>query len=484
MKYFGIQQVGNNFLIAVLSSRLRPLHLYKDSSAKKLTFSKKFLFQKKRVVTGLETNNIIVKEFSLHTKKSSIVNKALSLQIKTVFPFGSNPSIVIPISTKSKDYLLYGTTVSKVEKKIRDLEEKRISLHAISCEPAALGRFAHAYFPPYKLSFIVHIEEHKTICAFLKDNLPVFSHTIKIGRNDLLQEISPDNFLDLELIDESKDDPLSIIWTKFKAEITKTFMSLNCSEKIFILIAGTIENTTNLEKFLFKDIGDNILFFGKPKVLNTDYNRIREYAIPIGYCIDTIKNDNRSLQFIQKNCLPTKTFSSLYKKAFYISFLSILLFIVSLQITTKSKKFKNRAITEKLSALKTIDAKIMNRKIYLDDSVSVNDQLNKFHETILKEKESFPYFFKSEYPRNLIAEILDIQGNSTLKSFHYFVESYPTIKKPNAKTLVKVTLALTGSENDIAYFKSNLLKKHFVNQKLKTKYSFEDNQHKISFYLK
>ncbi len=488
MKYFGIHQVGNNFLIAILSSRLKPLFLYQDSSDKKLSFSKKFLFQRKKVISGLKTNDVIIKESSLQIRGSSIVKKALTLQSKTLFPFDDNPSVIIPLLTCSKngqkDYLLYGTTVSKINKKISNLEEKRVSPYALSFEAMALGRFASAYFSSYKLSFIIHIEENKTICVFLKNEYPVFSHTIRTGKNELLQDINPDNILDLELIDESKNDQLTKRWIQFKVEITKIFLSLKCEEKIFVMIVGTIENATNLEKFLFSDVADNILFFNSPKISNTDYNKLRKYAIPIGYCIDAIKTDNKSLQFIQKNCLPTKVFSSILKKAFYISLLSLSLFFISFRIQSKRGDIKSKAITEKFNALMAIDKKVMNREINLENYSSLSEKLDGFQKAIIKEKKIIPYFFKKEYPRHLIAEILELQKSTTIKSFHYSVKSHPTVKKPYDKTVVKVTLKVSGSDDDINSFKTNLFEKPFVNQKLKTNHSYENNLHKISFYLK
>ena len=131
-----------------------------------------------------------------------------------------------------------------------------------------------------------------------------------------------------------------------------------------------------------------------------------------------------------------------------------------------------------------IDKKVMNREVNLENYSSLSEKLDGFSETILKEKKFFPYFFKKEYPRYLIAEILELQNNVNIKSFYYSVESHPTIKKPYDKTIVKVTLEVSGNDDKINAFKTILFKKPFVNQKLKANHSSENNMHKISFYLK
>jgi len=103
-------------------------------------------------VTGLETNEVILRNLSLKLKSKREVLAALPFQVENLLPYPSEELLLLPTlktTAEGSDISLLATSKSAVSKHLKERDSD-----IVSCVPLALYRYARHFYPQNNSAFL------------------------------------------------------------------------------------------------------------------------------------------------------------------------------------------------------------------------------------------------------------------------------------------------------------------------------------------
>ena len=361
------------------------------------------------------------------------------------------------------------------------------------CTPSALFRIAQWVCPQQKNVLIFHFGDHKTSCALVQDREIVLFQSLKIGRNDFVKALSaafPEkNHEELELLIPT--EPVISVQTTLRHELERLSVYIRDKVKMsedtpWILLGQTPHGIESLWASIFSDLQ---LLPTLPQDLTLSL--LNSHCIPLGFAIDALETDGRSVQFCQKELTPSHHLVARKKRALTYTascvILSLILGICSTVIVQKKKA----AMSEKfLSYLPSLQEKYQT--LSQDD---MEQELLKWEQSLLKQKNSFSFFLTAPKVSEVLAwlsthpSLVDAQGSLRegidIKGIHYQLTKYPTLEEPSALYQAQVEIEFTSTTPRLAReFHEILLKgDRIVNAKKEMKWNAHGNVYSIQFEL-
>lgn len=402
--------------------------------------------KKNCVISGLCVKDILIKTKEIVAKKD--LKRIIMFQKENFCSIKKEDSVVSTIFVKdfknTKELFFYITTKEKVKNHILSLEKFDIFPDFISCDANALARFAGLYFHQKKELFILHVKRSGVILVMTESGFAKKSH-----------------FMNFQ---------------NFEKELKRAFFSfLPKNKKLSLLITG--QST--------KELKDKILSASKnfiTKVLDIKKDHLLPFAISIGFALEGILKDNKSIDFRQKNFILKKHKRKIFT---YLIFVSLFSFFFMGAILFQGQKVINKRkefLQKKIFALQKAE-KIENRK-----NISLEKELDFIEKKITKEKKLFFLLFPKKKKVSFLLDFIENikSKNIDILNFKYDFFSFPTYKnrkKPYGLKIRILFYSLDGREAKEFYEKIIFSKLVDLNRK-KEMIKEKNNKYRISFFLR
>ncbi|NGX35800.1 MAG: hypothetical protein K1000chlam1_00633 [Candidatus Anoxychlamydiales bacterium] len=494
MQAVGIEIDGERINLAILNKK-KDLIKLKSLDASKINPIKNvkpfYIFGKKNVLisTGLDTQDVLIKNTSFNVKKSFFLKRAIKFQKESITTIDPSKTITEAIYLKDLSKLKFFITTKELLKKhLYRLKKLKIDPDQVTSVSSALCRFASHYFKDIKNAYLVHISESKTSCIFMKDNMAEKSSIIKIGLNKLKQvvfENKKNSNSKIDVLENAKKGELQNILNELKQEIERAFSSFikNDKDKYPMLITGDIDSFLNLDSFLQNKKTSEIL---QSSVLEEN-GHLKSQAISIGLALNLLAKDRLYPQFRKSEFTPAKKLKTIGRKITFLCFFSI---IFSYFLYLGSNYFIGKTqdqLHEKLNFLKkfengffTTDKPLITDNFYTD--------LKKYEKTLVNETKEFPYFLKV---LNVTQTLYWLNNNEHLKdgeiiSFDYKLDKYPNIfaKRDPYQAIVEIVFKTDKPSFARSFYDSLTQGETIADEKQTISWDVQDDSYKTQFYLK
>jgi hypothetical protein len=428
---------------------------------------------KKRIVSGIEISDVLIKRSFLKLKKKRELKKALPFQMKTLTSLPLSEAIFSPkILRQEKEgfHLLYFiTTKQNVKEHLEKLASLNVDPDLVSTMPMALARFAHFLFPSLSSLLLLHLEKERALCLLIENNLPTAAFSIAKEDSELSkekkqkkQEFSPDLL---------EADPS----LKQKIEYCCASFLKNRTDKLPLLVTGDPSQTSFIETKLLPSLSAYV-----SHLLFSDKEKERKFALPIGLALEGLSSS--FVSFRQKELLSSKHLVFLGKR-FCFFFLSSLLFLFCCAKGAEVLLEKQKLAFEKKWELFCVQEGQKNKEITF------------LEKTIKKESQDFPFFLKTPKASTLLVwlQLHPIFGKSEndqplfeLQNFHYELLEMPTLAEPQKLYVARVEIEFFTSQACWAHkFHQSLLEeKELIDPKEIIWEPLSEDCYKASFFLK
>lgn len=442
--------------------------------------------QKMAITSGLEIQDVLIKNIPFNIKKTFLFKKAIKFQNEFITQIDPSKTVSASIFLKNESQLkFFITTKDLLTKHLNRLNNFKIDPDYISCCGMALCRFASYFFKETKNAFLVHIGLNKTSCVFMKNAVPDKMYSIKTGIKDLQTKPSENKSSKHTLTDAlstKNSSKLTETLTWLKNEIIKALMSFT-SEKYPLLLTGSLETFINLDQFL-KNEKTTVLLNSEKLEKNT---KLKKHAISIGLALCVFYDEAQSVQFRNGDFASNKKIVGFGKKLFiFCVFILILLttfYFVSASLIARSEK----KLLENLKQLEEFEKKELNNTEEISAD-NIYKGVDKYEKKLLKENTEFPFFLKIPNVSQALSWINNHEHlkNTEIISFNYELEQYPNVKERNSPYTGKIELEFKTKTPAAArcFYDSLIQGEGLVDPKEGITWDVGDNHYKTSFYLK
>ena len=125
------------------------------------------------LVTGLKSNEMILRSMTLKLKSKREILAALPFQVETLIPYKSEDTILLPTLSKKKDETEIFLLATSKETLAKHLSSLDFEPDIVSAVPVALWRFSLHFFKQYTSLFL----QHEDIFVVIQDGKLHASHT-------------------------------------------------------------------------------------------------------------------------------------------------------------------------------------------------------------------------------------------------------------------------------------------------------------------
>jgi len=463
-----------------------------------------YILEKERLplVSGLPAKDLLLRRFFLKTTKRKIALKTLPFHLESQTFLDLDKIISLPFFELSKEgceVSSFSTTKTLLEGQLNLCKSHSFDPERISSIPMALARFLQRSAPEQTTSLIFHIGSSSSTAVFVeKGQLKAF-HGIPLGLDHLLASLKKDKKTGEK---EENIDLLALPdlgLTHFKKEVSalkkeaaKAFFSLVETEnippkKIPLLITGQGRKLLHLEEFLALGFAESFSHFLPEE---KEFPDLKQHAVSLGFALDGLAKDGRSLQFRQKEFIPLKHLRKL-AASFLLLFLISTSFALALhRYTQKESAKKNSSLASLLDLAIKKDSDLLHRPFPPAASESFETRLLSWEKMLVKEGKPIPYLLKAPSVADALAwlsshPILNSGEEIDLITFEYELVKYPKIDAWQEPSLAKVHLEFQIPSHTLARKLHEALLKgdHFVNPSQEIVWEAKENSYKTSFYL-
>jgi len=494
MQAVGIDLDGETINLAILDDN-KDLIDVKSFNSKALNGSKdvKPLYtsskEKTLVSTGLDLQDVLIKNVPFSVKKSFFLKKAVSFQNDLITTIDPAKTISVPTYIKDRSILkFFITTKELLTKHLSRFSHLSIDPDFVTCQSVALCRFSNHYFNNNKTALLVHIGQNKTSCVFMKDSTAEKTFNIKIGSSKLKSAYLEDKRSKgshIDVLTLSKTSKLKTILQELREAIENAFISfVNKEEKKHpLLLTGDIQNYSNLAEFIQNDKVSSIL---NNEELETN-PVLKSFAISFGLALNILSNDKHTIQFRKDEFTPVKTLKALGKKVLFFSIFSIICLSLIYLSSSYFLNNKEKELHSKLIELDNFENKLLDGGKILSHKDFYSD-LDIYEKNQSKQMRAFPFFLKTPNVSQTISWINNhkyLQGSEII-NFSYSLEKYPSIFSKNEPYLAKVEVEFKTKIPAIArgFYDSLMKGDGLVNNKEEITWDVGNDCYKTSFYLK
>jgi len=297
MEVIGIHKEDSNISIACISQVNGEMSIEFLEKQRDAFFSKKNPY----IVTGIEGQDLLLRRLKTPLKKARALHKTLPFQLEALIPYQLDEVVVKPIYISDKDgteALFFTVSKRNLENHISSYEEEGLSPEWVSAVPMALSRFASFTCPELSTLVVFHIGLTKIQIISQREG-KILSHlTLHMGSNDLGKSMDQKAVAKLK-----REVDRAFCFLAHKEEGNQDRKVLFCGE-----MASAVEALLSKDQELLPVHGEGRGGFS--------WGMVRPFAIPIGFALDALKNDQMSVQFRQGDYVPKQCMKTLKRKYF------------------------------------------------------------------------------------------------------------------------------------------------------------------------
>ena len=390
-----------------------------------------------KIVSGLDSDEIILRKLTLKLRNRFAIRKVLPFQAESLLPYALEETILLPFfkrKASDTDVLLIASTKTHLQNHLNKLQAFHIDPDSVSCLPAAIHRFVRHFFPEYSELFFLHVGEEKSFCGLIMEGM--------------LQQIYA----------FSSADPLHM-----QKELDRAFAFLKKRAPSTIdrlLVTGKPLSTAEQSSW-------GLALIDKPGFPQ----RFLEHAIPIGLALEGLSQDEHAVEFRQKECK---------KRTLAYYFSCGLLALISAIGGSLLVKYEERKLEERLLALHLIKDEMPTN---VDEAVTLCEN------ALSNEKKPYPIVSNVPKVSDLLAWLSGhplLTDEIDVKEVHYQLTKYPKLGVSQEPYQAKVDLKFTASSPTAArQFREALTKgDELVNPKPEITWNVQQNLYETSFFLR
>ncbi len=451
MQYLGLYSDGAVLTAALLKRSKRKIEIEWTRSLKSdvkplYILAHEINLQRQFIVTGLHSNEILMRHLQLNLSSRSAIKSALPFQLEGLLPYPIEESILQSITTRLNKKETAVTVLSSPRKKItahlNQWAQREIDPDFVSCVPTALYRFARHLFPQDDALIVFHLG-HEQICAII------------IAEGRLVEIVDTPSLLAEQQIDR-----------------LVAFCAQKAPEKTPVFFTGSRAESSSLRFQLEKRLASHFSLRLPPIERSSEI----PHAISIGLALDSLCSDNHSIQF---RITPSEKIKTSRRRglrhaltAGVCSFLSILL-VGNISIGKQDKKLLMQL-----------------EKSFPNGPTRLRVALQNAERSLLRGKPPPVPVMQSWTASELLAWLSHhpkLQDEQiALKRVHYGLEKYPRLASSKILPLVRVELELTTDSPRLARdFRQALLSdSKVIDQRRNIKWSNNESSYRAIFYLK
>lgn len=468
MEVIGIHKEDSNIRLACISRINGKVSIEFLEEQRDAFFSKKNPY----IVTGIEGQDLLLRRLKTPLKRERALHKTLPFQLEALIPYQLDKVVIKPIYIPDEDAteaLFFTVSKKNLEDHISSYEEEGLSPEWVSAAPMALSRFAFFTCPELSTLVIFHIGLTKIQIVSQQEG-KISSHlTLHVGAVDLGKGMK------------------QMAVAKLKREVDRAFCFLahkeegNQSRKV--LFCG--EMAAEIEALLSKD--QELVPVHGDGGGGVSWDMVRPFAIPVGLALDSLKNDQMSIQFLQGDYVSKQCVKTLKRKLLCGICIAAALFLFT---ATASQLFFSKKEKILLGHVESLVEKYKEDLPKLRQIVAkknLKEVMETTHYVLRTTKGKENYFASPPLVSNLLVFLSThpLLENIELTQIDYELKKYPTIEKPKEVYLPKVRVSFTTSEakNARAFHDAIVENESIVNRSEEIDWKRNDDHYEIAFYL-
>ncbi len=468
------------------------------------------------LVTGLEAQEVLVRDLSLKLTERSKILDSLPFQIEELIPYPPQDALVsVQIARqedrKSSKVTLVATKTEYLSRHLDAFQTINLDPEQVSCTPIALWRYFLHFFPSMQCGFLLHFGPKHGVALGLCQRKLGFAHTFPIAMESFLEALEADRILqksqktqerptgiDLLSIDPEEYPHLHAISHQSQKELARLFLFLQkkaAKEEITeVILSGNFAPFVRFREFVASALPENLTLCSSPALESYDATTLEAFAIPIGLALEGTSTDECAVQFRQARHTAKISYAKKRKQIFsYALAVSALIscFILGANIFFGKQE---KALANTFHAY--FAHKLNSSKTH---SISeIETQLKSLESSLKKSKTPFPLLLSvpnvsetlswlSSLPAlNPIDKDPQIHRTIEIRNVKYSLVKYPKISDPSSPYQAKVELELETSSPELAKeFHLSLQKETSIaDSKKEIAWKPKGNLYFVSFYLK
>ena len=141
-------------------------------------------FRTRRVVLGIGSRRILVREFTTQALHPDLLKQALPFQVQDLLPVPASQAVLdfLPIAEADGQVsgLLVAAVSETVETLLATLQKAKLRADAVDFAPFGLARVAGVLAAPGETVGMVHVGEHTSYVVIVRDGVPLFVRILPI----------------------------------------------------------------------------------------------------------------------------------------------------------------------------------------------------------------------------------------------------------------------------------------------------------------
>lgn len=140
--------------------------------------------KKVQIVSGLSGSEIFIRKLHLPLREKRKILSTLPFQLETLLPFPLEKTLICPLLKPLSKQMTSVTVIAAIDDHLsahlNALKNLDIKPDNVSCDPAALARFARWQFPHEQRVISFHCQEQTLSCVLSEDGDLVLSQTLPL----------------------------------------------------------------------------------------------------------------------------------------------------------------------------------------------------------------------------------------------------------------------------------------------------------------
>lgn len=493
MRYIGLHLDGSVFRLALIHKRKGQIEI-KTLTTTNTLIPDTFIGKKIEITTGLRAQDILLRKIDVPLIKQKAVRAALPFQIESHMPYPIdqlilNTSLHVQGQECTQARIIAGHQ-DKIRQHLEMLDKQSLRPGWVSCYPQALYRFCRYYFPQIDHCIVLYFgSEETSLIGVVNGELQIAS-SFAIGANDFIalwnkqhpQEELPDN---LSEIFSQSNSALQSLKDRFFKEIDRSihFIKSKCKTALHgnLVPLGQFDLFFSTEYFQQQNLQ---LYQSKHAV----------YAVAIGLALDTTVQDERSIQFLQRQFTPTTHLARLGKKLCISLCMAALMacfthFATQQLLSQQTQSLEQKIMTycQSWAAKDSLASNLLQQTKSHTSIDGIEDRVAGIKQTIGRYKNFFPV----EPPHWKVSDLLmylstaPLLQNCIIESVNYQMVKYPLIGKRRLPYQIVVDLQLSISNSTLAkQIQDDLQNQHyFIDPSQEFRWQRTKSGYSAKFYL-
>lgn len=420
------------------------------------------------IASGVEGQELLIRELKTPLKKKKALNKTLPFQLEGILPYSLNDVVVKPqyFFRKEETKALFFTVPKRaLSHHIESLQAEGVDPDWVSSYPHALYRYGEFLSPSLATYLIFYLGVHSTELVAV-DNKRIICHlTLRAGLTDLEADEGK--------LQRDIDRALFFLDKKGQGGHHQVIFCGQEAERLERLLLSQ-------EKFPMSPVqGDEARGF--------DEEMIRPFAIPIGLALEALKDDASSLQLRQGEYSSKQSIKVLKKGLLRGGLIALLLFSSALVTGKLLLQKQENKIFNRLEELINHHREELPELRKIKAKGSVQSMLSELTQQVKETKTQEGYFSPPPRLADLLVYLSTHPAIKTIEiiELDYQLIRYPDLDHPQAPYVPKVTLTFTTTDSVEArgFHDAIVEDEGVVNLEKEIGWKRNENTYEISFFL-